>query len=197
MSINAKFDNRQPTSYLKPYVAIDCFLGDLALKPKTSQITSLIKLTLGEECNHTIFPVTCVALDETAAEKWVALTRRVADSQFNSRQSDKNLVRHIYDLYHLKSSGLLTGEYCSIVSGIIENDRNRYKKTNTAFALNPLGTIELALDQLFKDHRWHDHWDLFLENMVYGESKPNYVTAFNQIQLISTEIFNAMKDLQK
>ena len=63
MRITAEFDGSQKIPYLKPHIAIDCFLGELVLEPKTTEITSLIKLTLGEECEHPSFPVICVALD--------------------------------------------------------------------------------------------------------------------------------------
>ena len=92
MGIQAKFSGSEKQFYLKPHVAIECFCGELALSPSTNNITTLIKLALGDVCGHSSVPVDCVALDETAAEKWVALTRRVSNSRVRSRQSDKHLV---------------------------------------------------------------------------------------------------------
>ena len=166
MSIQATFPESEKIAYLKPHVAIDCFLGELALTPVTKDITTLIKLTLDNECEHIALPVSCVALDETAAEKWVALTRRIANTQIKSRVSDKDLVRHIYDLYHLKTGGLLTGEYATIVNQIIEKDKAQFKNHNNAYIDNPVRESELALDLLFNDHQWRNHWDYFLEQMV-------------------------------
>lgn len=194
MSIEAEFNDTQQKSYLKPHIAIECFLSELALEPTTPQITTLIKLSLGDKCDHPSFPVSCVALDETAAEKWVALTRRVAGTRLKSRQSDKHLVRHLYDLYHLNSSGILSGDYCLIVNGIIEKDRAQYVKHDPAYASDPIGTSELALELLSKDNQWRDHWDIFLEEMVYDKNKPSFITAYNELQLLSEKIIRPLKD---
>lgn len=196
MSVQAEFQSPQKITYLKPHIAIECFLGELVLEPRMSPITSLIKLTLGEECDHTSFPVNCVSLDETAAEKWVALTRRVANTQIKSRQSDKHLVRHLYDLYHLKSGSLLTGDYRTIVNGIIEKDREQFKKHNPDYSSNPVRTSELALDLLFNDPQWKNHWDIFLEQMVYEKNKPSFNKACEQLQILSQEIFQTLKSEQ-
>ena len=193
MSIQAEFTNSEKISYLKPHIAIECFVGAPVLPPQSTSITTLIKQTIGENCNHPHFSVDCVSLDETAAEKWVALTRRIAGTQIKTRQSDKHLVRHLYDLYHLKRSDLLTGEYCNIVGEIVEKDRRQFKKHNITYTKDPLGTSELALDSLFKDNQWRAHWDSFLEQMVYDEHKPSFDDAYSSLEKLSIDIFGAIK----
>ncbi len=192
MSIQAAFPDSEKITYLRPHVAVECFLGEMVLEPQTRNITTLTKLTLADECEQISFPVTCVALDETAAEKWVALTRRIANSQIKSRQSDKHLVRHLYDLYHLKSGGLLTGDYHHIVQAIVEKDREQFKNHNAAYANDPLRTSELALDTLFTDSKWRDHWEQFLTQMVYEENKPSFDKAYGHLREISQDIFNSL-----
>lgn len=197
MRINAEFNDEKNSSYLKPHIAIECFVGELALTPKIANITSLVKTTLGEECQHNNFPVSCVALDETAAEKWVALTRRIAGTQTESRKSDKHLVRHLYDLYHLSHKKLLTGEYQKIVSPIMQNDKVLFQKHNQEYVNDPLRTSELALDLLYQQSQWQTHWDVFLANMVYEQNKPTFINAYNELQLLSKNIFSALKAQQE
>jgi predicted nucleotidyltransferase component of viral defense system len=194
MSIQAAFPDSQKITYLRPHVAIECFLGEMILEPQTRNITTLTKVILSGECEHDSFPVECVALDETAAEKWVALTRRVANSQIKSRQSDKHLVRHLYDLYHLNLGDLLTGDYRHIAQAIIEKDRTQFKNHNAAYAEDPLRISELALDALFTDSKWRDHWEQFLTQMVYEENKPSFDKAYGHLQQISKDIFNSFKE---
>jgi len=193
MSIRAEFNGSEKITYLKPHVAIECFMGELALEPQSAEITTLIKLTLGQACIHPSFPVTCVALDETAAEKWVALTRRIANTQIHKRQSDKHLVRHLYDLYHLNMSGLLTNDYCNLIYDIMQKDRTQFKKHNSAYVDDPIHTSKVALDLLFKDHQWRHHWNDFLEQMVYEENKPSFDTAYDHLQSISQNIFKKLE----
>jgi hypothetical protein len=53
MSIRASFAGSQGIAYLRPHIAIDCFLGTLELNPEIKQISSMVKVTLGSsECNH-------------------------------------------------------------------------------------------------------------------------------------------------
>lgn len=193
MSISAEFEEADYHSYLKPHIAVECFVGELNLEPKNTEISSLIKLILGEECDHQFFSVPCVALDETTAEKWVALTRRVANTQEKQRKSDKHLVRHLYDLYHLHKKELLTGDYLNIVKTIMEKDKEMFKKQNKAYAENPLRLSELAMDLLFEDQQWQNHWNIFLEQMVYEKDKPSFAQAFDQFRLLSKEILNQIK----
>ncbi|MCH9770416.1 MAG: nucleotidyl transferase AbiEii/AbiGii toxin family protein, partial [Gammaproteobacteria bacterium] len=113
-------------------IAHSCFFGAPKFKPKIMRISSLIKLTLGEKCAHASFPVTCLNLDETAAEKWVALTRRIAETERRKpRANDKHLVRHLYDLYHLKKHNYLSGQYKKIIAKIMQRDGDIFKKRNT------------------------------------------------------------------
>ncbi len=193
MGIQAVFPESEKIVYLRPHIAIECFLGEILLESQNKNITTLTKTTLGDECNHVSFAVSCVALDETAAEKWVALTRRVANSQIKSRQSDKHLVRHIYDLYHLTTGNLLTGEYRNIVGSIVEKDKSQFKKQNADYAENPIRASEQALDALFEEPKWRGHWDDFLAQMVYEESKPSFDKAYGHLQELSQNIFKSLK----
>lgn len=60
MSIWAILDGGQNIMYLKTHIAIDCFLGTIELTPVIKPISSLVKVTLGDEtCNHNYFPVAC------------------------------------------------------------------------------------------------------------------------------------------
>lgn len=193
MSIRAAFDESEKLAYLKPHVSVDCFMGELLLDPKITNISSLIKVTLGNECDHTFFPVNCLSLDETAAEKWVALTRRIAATQTKERSTDKHLVRHLYDLSQLYKKDLLTNQYHLIVKNIILKDKNLFEKQNPAYASNPLDTSELALNLLFRDEHWQNHWNLFLQQMVYEKDKPTFEEACHHLQMMSKQIFANLK----
>ncbi|HSW69628.1 MAG TPA: nucleotidyl transferase AbiEii/AbiGii toxin family protein [Gammaproteobacteria bacterium] len=189
MSIRASYEGSARITYLKPHIAIDCFVGELLLAPQTAAITSLIKTTLGQECAHHSVHTPCLSLDETAAEKWVALTRRIANRQEKERDTDKHLVRHIYDLHQLQSKSLLSGKYKSLINDIIEKDIAIFKKNDTAYNKNPIRASKDALETLSGDSQWLQHWDNFCEQMVYENNKPKFFEATNTLQLMSEEIF--------
>lgn len=188
MRIHAVFDGASTLFYLKPHIVVECFVGEVMLAPTMTLVTSLIKETLGHECSHDIFPVSCIAIDETAAEKWVALTRRISNTQYKKRFSDKNLVRHIYDLYQLRRKDCLTGQYQKLVQVIINKEVAMFKKNNDAYAENPWGATRKALDLLYSEPQWQQHWVLFCEQMVYGENKPSFLQAADELRLMSKTI---------
>ena len=95
-----------------------------------------------------------------AAEKWVALTRRVAGTQEKMRPDDKQLVRHIYDLFQLQQQKILTGQYVKLINKIIQKDRMMFKGKQSAYTQNPYRTSMQALDLLEQDPAWQQHWDI-------------------------------------
>lgn len=195
MSIRASYEGSSRITYLKPHIAIDCFVGELLLAPQTAAITSLIKTTLGQECAHHLIHTPCLSLDETAAEKWVALTRRIANRQEKERDSDKHLVRHIYDLHQLQSKSLLSGKYKNLINSIIEKDISIFKKHDTAYIRNPIQASQDALATLSHDPQWLQHWDNFCEQMVYENNKPKFFEAINTLQLMSQEILHGKTNI--
>ena len=182
MSIRASFEGIEAIAYLKPHIAIDCFLGGLELPPIVKEISSMVKVILGDECGHQYFPVACVALDETAAEKWVALTRRVIGSRQKERDSDKHLVRHLYDLYQLSQQNSLSEQCFVVVDKVLQKERVMFG----GYALDPssdvLSNEKLALHYLRSDNQWEEHWRYFLEQMVYQSVKPSFEQAVSAVE---------------
>lgn len=86
-------------------------MGEVRIIPQNKIVTTLIKQTLGDKVDHAEFSVSSVAIIETAAEKWVGLTRRVATSTHRKHYQDANLVRHLYDLYRINKLGYFTDEF--------------------------------------------------------------------------------------
>ena len=187
MSIQASFEGIERIAYLKHHIAIDCFLGALELPPVVKEISSMVKVMLGDECGHQYFPVSCVALDETAAEKWVALTRRIVGSRQKERDSDKHLVRHLYDLYQLNQQNSLSDQYFVVVKKVLQKERSMFGG-NISDPSNDVPSDEkLALHYLRSDSQWEEHWRYFLEQMVYQPVKPSFEQAVGVIEGLAVD----------
>lgn len=197
MSIRASFDGSQGINYLRPHIAIDCFLGTLELNPEIKNISSMIKVALGDtECDHDYFAVACVNLNETAAEKWVALSRRVVDANEKSRDSDKHLVRHLYDLYELQQQGCLSNDYYQVVERVLEKEQEQFG-SSTEDLYSKIGT---AFHHLRFNKKWEEHWDFFLEQMVYQSKKPQFeeaVTVVENMRPCSLRAANQQNELKE
>lgn len=173
---------------LKPYLALEFFLGQVKTPTVDRSVTSLIRETLGDKINHPVIPVTCMSIPETAAEKWVALTRRIATSEQRERYYDQALVRHVYDLSMINQHHpLKVTEFANLACHVIEMDRVQFKTHSDAYSQDPRSAIQFSLNELQKNPKWEQNWNEFMDTMVYGE-KPSYSEALDHLMEISNQV---------
>lgn len=174
---------------LRPHLQLELMLNDARLPIVRKNVTTLIRQILGDEVNHPSLSIPCVSVNETAAEKWVALTRRVANAARNPLSfTDPTLVRHIYDLYCIDRVQKINQEMYSLVATLIKQDQIKYKNQNPFYINSPLSEIRNSLKNLVNNKTWADNWDKFLNNMVYGDIKIDYIEAVSFINLLSNHI---------
>lgn len=183
MAIRANY----PSSFsavktIKPFIALEFFLNNIRVSPQIKPVITLIGEVLGEKVAHAEFPVNSVAIIETAAEKWVALTRRVATSRHRKHYRDANLVRHLYDLYKINMGGYFTNQFPALVTSIVMDDRKQYKNHNNDNFINPVSEIEYAINELQTSAEWQKNWRQFAEAMIFEDKKPSYKMVINNLQ---------------
>ena len=170
---------------LKPYLALEFFLGQVKTPTVERTVTSLIRQTLGEKIAHPEVSVQCMSIPETAAEKWVALTRRVATMEQRKHYYDQALVRHIYDLTMInRNHPLKETDFAKLVGEIVEGDRQHFKTHSDIFHQDPIKAIQHALHELEHNPMWRENWENFMDTMVYGD-KPTYEDAMKVLKSIS------------
>ena len=155
------------------------------MSPEKKPVTTLIKQTLGDKVEHPEFSVNTVAIIETAAEKWVALTRRVASSRYRKHYRDPNLVRHLYDLYKINEKNTLSTKFKNLVSRIVNDDRTRYQKHNDDYFRDPASEIKRAVDVLGEAPEWRDSWNAFIDTMVFSQSKLSFDDALGNVKQLT------------
>jgi len=159
-------------------------------------VTTLVRQVFGDKVEHLQVPVKSVAIIETAAEKWVALTRRVATSKHRSHYRDANLVRHLYDLYKVNEQGYFSDEFYSLTPQIVLNDRRHYKNHNDSYYRNPISEIMRAIDELNSSTEWHDNWDKFVDVMVFAQQKPNYHDVLANLHAMTEKTLQGLRQLE-
>lgn len=106
----------------------------------------------------------CVSIIETAAEKWVALTRRIMAIERGYESDDKTLIRHVYDLCAIKDINQVD---TSLVNEIIEQDKNVFKNQHVEYMQDPDQEIRKSLNLLKSSKLWEERYHDFMETMVY------------------------------
>ena len=196
MVIKAIYPSMYPiTQGLKPFLALEFFLGSVRLIPETKTVTTLIKRTLCDKIEHDSFPIDCLAVLETAAEKWVGLTRRVATSKHRDHYKDPNLVRHLYDLYKIDQCGYFNDHFPKLVCDIMLSDREQFKNHSDDYYQDPISEIQRALHELENSTEWHHNWDVFNDAMIYADDKPTFEAVMANLKQKSQLALQSLTEL--
>ncbi len=180
---------------LRPHIQLEFMVVTSKLPISSLPITTLIQQVLGDIAEHPSRMLACVAVSETAAEKWVAFTRRAANANRKPDAfSDPTLVRHIYDLYCIKTKEAMNKDVYTLISRLINEDVSRYKNQNKDYAKNPVEEIKSALLTLKGNTLWAKNWSDFMQAMVYGEKKPTYEEALDNLNSLSKNIFISLNN---
>ena len=113
--------------------------------------------------------IACVSLTETAVEKLVALTRRIAAERAGvSRDPDPTLVRHIYDLHVLREH-IDPALMARLAREIAIADAEEFGNQHPAYAADIQGETRKTIHALQTDPAYRRRYDDFVAAMVYGE----------------------------
>jgi hypothetical protein len=146
---------------------------------------------------RTIFsplPITCISADETAIEKWVGLTRRIAAIERKHDDDDITLVRHIYDLNAIKQANRINKIFFDLVKTIVDGDAKQYKNRHPEYFADPVAEIRQSLSILSNQETWKEHYQQFIDVMVYDKTAmTDYKQAFETLESISKEAIGLIR----
>ena len=112
--------------------------------------------------------IPCVSLEETAAEKFVALTRRTGET-FAGGSPDDTLVRHLYDLTRL--DGRYDANDCAVLTK--ESIEADVARGYDAYKADPFDETQRTVERMASDTNVRADFDALMAGMVYGE-KPSF-----------------------
>lgn len=148
---------------LRPHIRVEfsCFppYGD----PVYCPIKSFVAKAYGRDAEIDAFP--CAPVQETAAEKFVALTRRIALERKVGEERDQTLIRHVYDLNRIKAAHSLD-DTAKLIRLIINAEKGRGGFEE--YAADPLGVSMSSLRALREDPAYSATFGQFQRDMVYG-----------------------------
>src|SRR5262249_18453100 len=128
--------------------------------------------------------IPCVSITETAAEKLVALTRRLAMELAGlSHHPDPTLVRHLYDL-HLIQAHYHPAEVAALAREIAVADAADHAHQHPAYHADIAGETRKVLAALARDPVYRTQYDAFMANMVHGE-RPGFDQALATVQALA------------
>lgn len=126
------------------------------------------------------FPV--ISLHATISEKLVALLRRTAHvNRDSSRKDDETLVRHVYDLHMVTSSGYDVAALRILVREVIQTDAAQFGTQHTHFLADPVAELLHGLECL-RTHPIHQaRYERFIGPLVYHEAPASWDEALQTV----------------
>lgn len=152
---------------LRPEIQIETAVWPLRLPTTDLVVSSFIAEAYQRpaEVPH----IACVSVTQTAAEKFVALTRRTAVEIADAKgPRDQTLVRHIYDL-HMIRDHYDTAEAALLVRDIVAQDAEEFGNQFPAYRDDPMAETLRAVETLVNEPVYIERYTVFLRDMVYGE----------------------------
>jgi hypothetical protein len=166
------------TIYRLPYVPVT--IGEGALRPTIQIETAVWPLRrpvvelpvisfISEALQRSpeIAGMACVSILETAADKFVALTRRAGAELAGLEEPDPTLVRHLHDLHALREH-YDPAEVIALAREVMVADAEAYGNQFPAYRENPLRETLRAVEGIAAAPRFAQSYSEFQKLMVYG-----------------------------
>ena len=152
---------------LRPEIFIETSVFPVRRPPVDKPVISYIAEAYGRPSE--LPAIACAAIAETAAEKFVALTRRAGSELAGLReQHDPTLVRHIYDLHAIRAH-FDPGDVALLVREIMVVEAETRADNYPAYRDNPLRETLRAVAGLAQSAEYKASYATLLRDMVYGD----------------------------
>lgn len=178
---------------LRNHLLVELTLAECYLKTRMLPITSIIQNTLNVQANSVSKMISCVSLSEIAAEKWVGLLRRISESyDRKSKEEDKHLIRHLYDLAVINSI-ITKSDFHQVMPHIIQRDQHQFRNQHPNYARSPLEVIRHSLSLLREDAKWKAHYQEF-NVMLYIQAAPlHYEACISLLERMSESVISELE----
>jgi arginyl-tRNA synthetase len=132
--------------------------------------------------------IECASIAETAAEKFVALTRRAgAELAGLRKQRDSTLVRHIYDLHVIREQ-YGEADVAALAREVMVADAELRGKDFPAYRADPVAETLKAVEGIAAGPQFRSDYANFCRDMVYGDDVPDFDTAIGTLKTLAYRV---------
>jgi Nucleotidyl transferase AbiEii toxin, Type IV TA system len=170
---------------LRPEIRIETALFPLRRPSISRPVASFI--AEGQGNDPEVAAIDCAAIVETAAEKFVALTRRAGAELAGLREKrDPTLVRHVYDL-HIIREHYDAADVSALARDIIVADAELRGDKFPAYQKDPIAETLKAVEGIAGDTEYAAAYARFRRDMVYGDA-PDFAIAVEELKTLARNL---------
>jgi hypothetical protein len=169
---------------LRPTIQIETAMWPLRRAAVARPVISFVAEALQRPPE--VASIACVSITETAADKFVALTRRAGAELSGLEEPDPTLVRHLHDLHALREH-YDPGEVASLAREVMLADAEAYGNQFPAYRENPLRETLRAVEDLAADLGYARRYAEFERLMVYG-TKVEYAICIGTLRNLEAQL---------
>lgn len=154
---------------LRKGIKLELFNVPLSDNTEFHSISSMINQV--KNSDPEIPRIECVSVLETAAEKFVSLTRRVAGQIEGTRPqaTDQFIVRHLYDLHFIAVSPIYSPQKIAEMAGRVAlADGRQFQSWFPSYRDDPISWTQKAIDHLALCDASRENYERFQDEMVFG-----------------------------
>lgn len=167
---------------LRPEIQLETALFPLRRPSVLRPVASFIAEALGNAPE--VETIACASIVETAAEKFVALTRRAGAELAGLRKSrDPTLMRHVYDLHIIQQHYDATNA-AALAREIMVADAALRGGKFPAYQKDPVAETLKAVDRIVRDDAYAAAYAEFRRDMVYGDA-PEFAVAVGALRTLA------------
>lgn len=134
--------------------------------------------------------ITCLGLEETAAEKVIAYLRRTSQERAGLGKGDYDLylVRHFYDIHQIMSSGRFSFLDClNLFEKIVDMDRHQFGQQFIEFQTRPFAVLESERRYLKNNSSSIESYNQKLIPLVWGD-RPSFETSVSSFDDLARQL---------
>lgn len=139
------------------------------------------------------FRMTCIATEETLAEKVLSFLRRHAELRAGLREKwDSALVRHVYDAYCIvRSNPGVIDRAAPCFKDLVDSDRTEFR-LHEGFVRDPKRCLMTALRTAESEEKTCREYRDVLVPLIYGHERPTFFQAFDVFKLAALQFLRRL-----
>ena len=173
---------------LRPEIKVEFTYAPAHLPVVQLPINTLLFRDLG--MTEAPLKFTCIAMEETLAEKVLGFLRR--SSRLSSNQDrDERLVRHIHDVHilaNMEPGSVATHQAFKLA---VLEDVKKFANQDSAFSQNSKLVLEDALQRTRSDSQLKASYSKFVEDLVAGEA-PEFDVALATFTRLAAQLIGSL-----